>query len=69
MKEERIVIEISPEGGITADAAGFTDGACLQEIDRLLDGLTGGVEQVERKPDARERRATRQTRRTVGRKR
>lgn len=62
MKEERIVIEISREGGISANADGFIGGACLEQIDALLDGLTGGVETLERKRDARDARVTRRQR-------
>lgn len=52
MKEQRIIIEISHDGRIKADAEGFTGDACLRDIDKLLDGLAPGRAAVERKPDA-----------------
>jgi hypothetical protein len=58
MKEQRIEIEIDHDGRITADADGFSGDACLRDLERLLDGLAEW-EQVKRKPDASERRATR----------
>ncbi|MCL2823167.1 MAG: DUF2997 domain-containing protein [Polyangiaceae bacterium] len=51
MKENRIVIDISHEGKITADAEGFTGDACLRDLERLLDGLSPGKSTVDRKPD------------------
>ncbi len=64
MKEQRITIEIDHEGGITADADGFSGGACLKELERLLEGLAPGAATVERKPDAGTARVT--TTRTQG---
>jgi len=52
MKEQRITIEIDPDGRITADAAGFSGETCLRELERLLEGLAPGTATVERKPDA-----------------
>ena len=52
MKEQRITIEIDHEGRITADAEGFTDDACLKELDRLLERLAAAVASIDRKPQA-----------------
>ena len=52
MKELRITIEIDAEGRITADADGFTGDACLETINTLLEGLSPGAAELERKPDA-----------------
>lgn len=52
MKEQRIIVEIDPEGGMTADAEGFTGDLCLKDLERLLDGLDAGAAEVTRKaPD------------------
>lgn len=53
MKEQRICVEIDDDGRITAEAEGFLGDACLKELDQLLDGL-GRLEDVVRKPEARE---------------
>lgn len=52
MKEQRIVIEIDLEGRVTAEADGFRGDACLDELSKLLDGLSPGTDELERKPDA-----------------
>jgi hypothetical protein len=52
MKEQKIVISISHEGQITADAEGFSGDTCLKELDKLLAGLSPGNASVDRKPDA-----------------
>ena len=52
MKEQTLVITISPEGNITADAEGFSGDTCLRELDKLLAGLSPGSASVDRKPDA-----------------
>lgn len=62
MKEERIVIEIGPDGRLTADAHGFEGDACMQDLERLLADLAAPPIAVERK-DAPAREASR--RRTV----
>ena len=70
MKEQRITIEIDAEGRITADAEGFGGDACLQELQRLLEGLATGVATIERKPDAAAAaRTTQQAPVGLGRKR
>lgn len=51
MKEQRITIEISHEGKITADAEGFSGDACLKDLERLLEGLAPGKATVDRKAD------------------
>lgn len=52
MKEQRIIVEITRDGRITADAEGFSGDACLRDLERLLDGLSPGTACVDRKPDA-----------------
>lgn len=52
MREQRITIEIDPEGRITADADGFSGETCLRDLERLLEGLAPGTASVDRKPDA-----------------
>lgn len=52
MKEQRIRIDIDAKGRITADADGFTGDACLEIIDTLLEGLSPGAAEINRKPDA-----------------
>jgi hypothetical protein len=52
MKEQKIVISISHEGQINADAEGFSGDTCLRELDKLLAGLSPGSASVDRKPDA-----------------
>ena len=68
MKEQRITIEIDHEGRITADAAGFSGGACLRDLERLLEGLAPGTATVDRKPDAGMARVTMTQRQTLGKK-
>jgi hypothetical protein len=51
MKEQRITIEISHEGKITADAEGFSGDACMKDLSRLLEGLAPGTPTVDRKAD------------------
>ncbi len=65
MKEQKIVIEIDPEGGLRADAEGFSGDACLKDLERLLEGLAPSWESVERKAEAEDRRVSRPSRRTV----
>lgn len=52
MKEQRITIEISSEGRISADAEGFSGDACLRDLERLLEDLAPGTLVVDRKPDS-----------------
>jgi hypothetical protein len=68
MKEQRITIEIDHEGGITADAEGFSGDACLRDLERLLEGLSPGTATVERKPDASTARVGKSRTQTVGQK-
>ena len=68
MKEQKIVVEIDRDGGITADAEGFTGDACLRDLERLLEGLGSGTESVERKPDHGAVRTSPRTRQTLGKK-
>lgn len=68
MKELRITIEIDPEGRITADADGFTQDACLKDLERLLDGLAPGTASMDRKPDAGTATVTTKRTQGVGRK-
>ena len=62
MKEQRITIEISHEGKITADADGFSGDACLKDLERLLEGLAPGTAKMDRKAD--DKTATRTATRT-----
>lgn len=68
MKEERIIIEIDPEGAITADADGFVGDACLGALARLLDGLGAGEPAVERKRDDQRARVRKARVQKTGRK-
>ena len=68
MKVQRITIEIDQQGGITADAEGFSGDACLHDLERLLDGLAPGTATVSRKPDVGAARRTTSTRQSVGKK-
>lgn len=69
MKEQRIVIEIDPDGRMTADADGFGGDACLEELAKLLEGLSPGTDKLERKPDtAGPLKAGRVRQQTVGNK-
>ena len=68
MKEQKIIVEIDREGGITADAEGFTGDACLRDLEVLLEGLGAGTQSVERKPDRGAARTTSRARQTVGKK-
>lgn len=69
MKEQRITIEISHEGKITADAEGFSGGACLADLERLLEGLAPGTAIVDRKADDGVTRRTTTRTQDLGRKR
>jgi hypothetical protein len=51
MNEQRIVVEIDEQGGITADANGFTGGQCLKDLEKLLAGVADGSQFVQKKPD------------------
>lgn len=55
MKQQRIVVDISRDGRITADAEGFSGDACLRDLERLLDGLASW-ESVDRKDSAGEQK-------------
>jgi len=62
MREQRITIEISHDGKITADAEGFSGDACLRDLERLLEGLAPGKACVKPKSDdGNERRASTRT--------
>lgn len=52
MKEQRITIQIGPDGKLTADAEGFSGDACIKELDKLLEGLAVIPLRVDRKPGA-----------------
>ena len=68
MKEQRITIEITHDGRITADADGFSGDACLRDLERLLEDLSPGTATVERKPDADTARVTTARKQPVGKK-
>jgi hypothetical protein len=67
MKQHTIVIEIGKDGVISADADGFTGGACLAELERLLEGL-GGTGEVRRKEEPRVGRVVKKNTQRSGRK-
>ena len=69
MKEQRITIEIDRNGGITADADGFSGDACIRDLEKLLDGLSAGEAKVERKPDVKAAHVTHRTTQHLGKKR
>ncbi len=52
MKEQRITIEISADGKLTADAEGFNGDTCVKELEKLLEGLASVQISVDRKPGA-----------------
>ena len=52
MKEQRIVIEIDADGGLSADAEGFSGDACLKDLEKLLADVAGFAAHIERKPEA-----------------
>jgi hypothetical protein len=68
MKEQRITIEIDDKGSISVDAEGFSGGACLKDLERLLDGLAPGTATVARKPEATEGRVSVVRTQTAGKK-
>ncbi len=59
MKEERIIIEIAPDGRLTADAHGFEGDACMKDLERLLADLAAPPVAVERKDDTARSATTR----------
>ncbi len=68
MKEQRITIEIGPDGHIAADAEGFSGGTCLGELEKLLKELAPGQATVQRKPDDSNARLATQRTQSAGRK-
>jgi len=68
MKEQRIIIEIDPDGQITAEAEGFTGDACLKDLERLLAGLAPGAASIARKPDTGASRVVESRTAKIGRK-
>lgn len=68
MKEEKITIDIAPDGRLTADAEGFTGDACLRDLERLLADLASGIVATERKRDHSPPRVTIQRTQRAGRK-
>lgn len=68
MKEQRIIIDIDAEGGITAEADGFSGDACLADLGRVLADLASAWQRVERKPDADRAPVRRTNLLTTGRK-
>jgi hypothetical protein len=67
MKEQKLVITISPEGKISADAEGFSGDICIHELEKLLDGLSPGNLSVDRKPDAGKTQIKQTKRQDLGR--
>jgi len=68
MKEQRIVVDIDRDGGLSAEAHGFSGDACLAELEKLLEGLSPGIATVERKPDAGTARLVASRSQQVGKK-
>ncbi len=52
MKEQKIVIDIGPDGSLRLDADGFSGDACIAEIEKLLEATAGLCVRVDRKPEA-----------------
>ncbi|MFA4985585.1 MAG: hypothetical protein WC712_03280 [Candidatus Brocadiia bacterium] len=50
MKQQRITIEITSVGAISADAEGFSGDTCIKELEKLLEGLASAPLMVDRKP-------------------
>ncbi len=69
MKEVTIVVEIGHDGEISADAEGFTDGACMRDLERLLEGLAEENATIQRKPDQPQRRTKRRQTQRMEKKR
>jgi hypothetical protein len=67
MKEQKLVITISPEGKISADAEGFSGDMCINELEKLLVGLSPGNLSVDRKPDAGKTQIKQPKRQDLGR--
>lgn len=67
MKEQRITIDIDAQGRLTADADGFEGDVCMQDLERLLDGLSAPRNSVQRKP-ARPVQLSQQAVQSIGRK-
>lgn len=49
MKETKIVVDISAEGGLSVEASGFEGDACLKQLEALLDGLATAPQTLTRK--------------------
>lgn len=61
MKEQRIIIDINPDGQLSAEADGFAGDTCLTELARLLEGMPVEAGQTRRKlPDAAMRQVNQQ---------
>lgn len=67
MKEQKIIVDIDPQGRISAEAEGFSGDACLKDLERILEGL-GGTATVERKPEAGTAQVRTQRVQNVGKK-
>ena len=65
MKEQKINIEIDSEGSLKADAEGFSGDTCLKDLERLLDGLATGFEEVVWKHDDRDHTVSHHGHRTL----
>lgn len=50
MKEYEITIWIDEDGQIEADAEGFEGGACLEELEALLEGQPA-IQEIEKKSE------------------
>lgn len=68
MPEQRIVITIDVDGGMTAKTSGFKGESCLEALDDLLD-LTGKVSDVKKTDEFNQRQSLKQERvQQVGKK-
>jgi len=68
MKEQRIVVEITPEGKLTAEAEGFSGDTCIKEMEKLLESLAAGIDSVQRHGDPRSAETSVQRTQNLGRK-
>jgi len=53
MKKRTIDIRIDADGAMHIDADGFTDGACLDALDELLEGFVESQDITRKADDAR----------------
>jgi hypothetical protein len=61
MPEQRIVITIDDEGGMTAKTSGFKGESCLEALDEILD-LDVGVSSIKKTDEYRQQQSVQQRR-------